>query len=188
MRVELEHGQWATFRDDLEEISNRDRRPIMAIYEDPNQPEGWPRAIKANHQLLKWLITGWSLTDAAAAPRERRGAGGDPRPGLRPAHQGRRRHGRADLRRREAGRPGPKSPWWQLQRVRLRARGDATLIDPRSLPPHFRTYQLCRTFGWTVAEAEAAPAPLCDWLLAIDEAVGQGLAERQQHTQPQRRR
>ncbi len=62
-------SQWATFRDDVEEISNRDRRPIMAIYEDPNQPEGWPRAIKANHQLLKWLITGWSLVDPQGAPR-----------------------------------------------------------------------------------------------------------------------
>src|SRR6266511_2926288 len=150
MRIELEHNQWATFRDDVEEISNRDRRPIMAIYEDPNQPEGWPRAIKANHQLLKWLITGWSLTDAAGAPR-----------------------------------PLPRENGEVLEEIR--ARGYATLIAPRGLPPHFRTYQLCRTFGWTVAEAEAAPAPLCDWLLAIDEQVEQGLAERQQRTQSQRK-
>src|SRR6266536_3646810 len=41
----------------------------MRIELEHNQPEGWPRAIKANHQLLKWLITGWSLVDPSGAPR-----------------------------------------------------------------------------------------------------------------------
>ncbi len=69
MRVELEHGQWAELRDDVEEISNRDRQPIMDLYADPAIPAGFGRSYKANRLLLNWLISGWSLVDPQGAPR-----------------------------------------------------------------------------------------------------------------------
>lgn len=68
MRVELEHGQWATFRDDVEEISNRDRKPVQALLLDESLPPT-TRRLQAAEVLLKWLIVGWSLTTPDGAPR-----------------------------------------------------------------------------------------------------------------------
>jgi hypothetical protein len=68
MRVELEHGQWATFRDDVEDIPYRDRRPMDDAISDETAPPK-VRSQRAVRVLLSWLLTGWSLVDPAGAPR-----------------------------------------------------------------------------------------------------------------------
>lgn len=40
-----------------------------------------------------------------------------------------------------------------------------------ALPRELRTYRIVRLTGWTVQEIRAAPAGLCDWLIAIDNVM-----------------
>ncbi len=67
MRIELEHGQWAEFRD-VEEIPNRDRKQIEALYHDESIPKS-VIGMRLNHALLLWAVSGWSLTDPSGTPR-----------------------------------------------------------------------------------------------------------------------
>ncbi len=41
-------------------------------------------------------------------------------------------------------------------------------VNRHLLPPYLREYQLVKLTGWTLEQIDAAPAELCDWLLAID--------------------
>lgn len=59
MKVELTDGNWAVFRDDLDQVTNRERRSLMKAYDSEDGAVG--KGMAVTDALLALLITDWSF-------------------------------------------------------------------------------------------------------------------------------
>lgn len=59
MRVELTDGNWADFRDDLDRVTNRERRSLMKAFDSVEGDVS--RGMAVTDALLALLITNWSF-------------------------------------------------------------------------------------------------------------------------------
>lgn len=58
MKVELTRGGWAQFRDDIDDITNRERRAVLQAYETEGSDVARGEAIAS--ALVRLLVTEWS--------------------------------------------------------------------------------------------------------------------------------